>query len=83
MAVYDICTSSGMDQLVSAFQMHTAVNIYGFNPFKLGLASSGANAILGISEEMAFDHWKYNIVAPDSTDWNIFRSCMQHLNNYL
>lgn len=82
MAVCDICNSPGMGKLVSANSMRTAVNMNGFNPYKLGLVSN-TYSMLGISDDMAFDNWKQNIVDIDTTDWNVCGSCMNVLKRYI
>lgn len=82
MAVCDICNAPGMGTLVSSDQMREAVYQNGFDPFKLGLAG-GAGEIMGISKAQQFEHWKNNIVAQDTSDWNVCSECMSVLESRL
>ena len=82
MAVCDICSSPGMGTLISAEQMRSAVFQKGFNPFKLKLATN-TYAMMGISDDQAFQNWKSTIVAQDTSDWNICSKCMGVLKNYM
>ncbi len=82
MAVCDVCSSPGMGTLISAEQMRSAVFQKGFNPFKLKLAAN-AYAMMGITDDQAFNNWKTTIVAQDTSDWNICSQCMSVLKDYL
>ena len=76
MVVCDICNSPGRGTLVSAEDMRKAVFKKGFNPFALGLVG-------GFMMNSAYEGWKNNIVAQDTSDWNICAGCMSKLSSYL
>ena len=82
MAVCDICNRPGMGTLVSADDIRSAVNLKGFNPYTLRLTTN-THSLAGISDEMAYMHWKTHIVGPDKTDWNLCSGCYSAISNYL
>ena len=75
MVVCDLCNSPGKGTLVSAEDMRKAVFKNGFNPFSLGLVP--------VLFPGQFEGWKNNIVAQDTSDWNICAGCMSKLRPYL
>jgi tetratricopeptide (TPR) repeat protein len=76
--VCDICYSSGNRTFISAEDMRRAVFKNGFNPYALGLIPFCLD-----SPEIAFERWKRNVVAQDTSDWNICARCMSILRSYL
>ena len=81
MAVCDVCNKPGNGSLVGAEQMREAVLGKKFNPFALGL-STGSPVYLMMGPA-AYEYWKSQIVAQDTSDWNICPYCMKTLEPYL
>ena len=80
--VCDICNTPGMGTNVSADQMRKAVFQGGFNPFQLKLLRD-YSSLLGLNDKAAYENWKNNVVAQDTTDWNICPNCLSMLKPYL
>jgi len=78
MAVCDICNSPGMGTVVGSDDMRKAVK-KGFNPLTLGLVTDPMARMGGATW---YAGWK-NIVAQDTSDWNICSTCMAQLKPYL
>ena len=79
--ISDICSTPGKGTIVGPEQIREAVFARGFNPFALGLSSS--TAIARQYGPRAYEHWKTNIVAPDTTNWNVCPRCYGHLKQYM
>lgn len=80
MMVCDLCGTPGRGTIVGPEQMRRAVFDKGFDPFALGLSKKTGYPQHGIG---AYGYWVTNMVAPDTTNWNICSKCMAHLKDYL
>ena len=79
--VCDICNAPGMGTMINAEQMREAVFKRGFDPFQSGPLKDYAS-LSGLGVKEAYEDWK-NVVAQDTTGWNICPNCMSMLKPYL
>ncbi|MDD9303866.1 MAG: hypothetical protein HUK40_16590 [Desulfobacter sp.] len=81
--ICDICSRPGQFKEVTSNEVKLSVS-KGFNPYTLGLISvDPAYEMLGWTRGKSFEHWKHNIVAPDTTNWNICPSCYSQISAFI